>query len=156
MDPVRTRISTGVGTFRPHPTPLQRTTCTRFRSGLAYRQGSATECGKAKKRRKCTLQLYIYKGAHRLLTARQLRSVLSFALPSAIVCHCNIERRICSTAFERIDVIDDVSGTPAAGSAGSRTRMLRLKLFLAGRIVRERDFPAPKMAASLSFPPAGH
>jgi hypothetical protein len=25
MDPVRTRISTGVGTFRPQPIPLQRT-----------------------------------------------------------------------------------------------------------------------------------
>jgi hypothetical protein len=34
-----------------------------------------------------------------------------------------IERCICYPAFERSDVIDDVSGTAAAGSAGSRTRM---------------------------------
>jgi hypothetical protein len=51
-----------------------------------------------------------------------LRFPIRYRLP------LHIERCICSTAFEGIDVIDDVSGTAAAGSPGSRTRMLTLEV----------------------------
>jgi hypothetical protein len=44
--------------------------------------------------------------------------------------HGGVEPRICSTAFERVDVIDDVSGTAAVGQP-IRHGCSRLKLFLA-------------------------
>ena len=57
--------------------------------------------------------------------------ILRFAVCYRLPLH--IERCICSTAFERIDVIDDVSGTATAGSPGSRARMLPLEVVLSSR-----------------------
>ena len=60
-----------------------------------------------------------------------LGPILRFPLRYRLPLH--IEWCICSTAFERIDVIDDVSGTVAAGSPGSRARMLTLEVVLSSR-----------------------
>jgi hypothetical protein len=56
-----------------------------------------------------------------------LRLPLRYGLP------LHIEGCICSTAFERIDVIDDVSRTAAAGSPIGRARMLTLEVVLSSR-----------------------
>jgi hypothetical protein len=56
-----------------------------------------------------------------------LRFTVRYRLP------LHIERCICSTAFERVDVIDDVSRTAAAGSPVRRTRMLTLEVVLSSR-----------------------
>ena len=56
-----------------------------------------------------------------------LCSPLRYRLP------LHIERCICSPAFERIDVIDDVSGTAAVGIPIGRARMLTLEVVLSSR-----------------------
>jgi hypothetical protein len=58
---------------------------------------------------------------------------LILCLPLRYHLPLHIERRVCSTAFEWIDVIDDVSRTRAAGSTVSRTRMLTLEGVLSSR-----------------------
>jgi hypothetical protein len=67
--------------------------------------------------------------SNRPVCRRHLRSVLSFRYRLPL----HIERRICSTAFERIDVVDDVSGTASAGSPVGRARMLTLEVVLSSR-----------------------
>jgi hypothetical protein len=69
-----------------------------------------------------------------------LRFPIRYRLP------LHIERYICSPAFERIDVIDDLSGTAAAGSPIGRTRMLTLEVVLSSR--------AAPVAAMVSRPRA--
>ena len=74
----------------------------------------------------------IYKVSSPVLQpAVALCFILRFPLRYRLPLH--IERCICSTAFERIDVIDDVSGTATAGSPGSRARMLTLEVVLSSR-----------------------
>ena len=85
-----------------------------------------------------------------------LRFPLRYRLP------LHIERCICSTAFERIDVIDHVSGTAAAGSPVSRTRMLTFEVVLssgaasvAAMVGRPRTVRAEGRAMAMSMPRSG-
>jgi hypothetical protein len=87
----------------------------------------------------------IYKALNRLLQAAvALCLILRFPIRYCLPLH--IERCIGSAAFERIDVIDDVSGTAAAGTPVRRTRMLTLEVVLRSR--------AAPVAAMPSRPPA--
>jgi hypothetical protein len=87
----------------------------------------------------------IYKLLNRCLQpAVALCPVLRFPICYRLPLH--IERCIGSAAFERIDVIDDVSGTAAAGTPVRRTRMLTLEVVLRSR--------AAPVAAMPSRPPA--
>jgi hypothetical protein len=51
-------------------------------------------------------------------------------LPVGYCLPLHIERRVRSAAFEWVDVIDDVSRTAAAGSAGRRARIYTLEVIL--------------------------
>ena len=50
---------------------------------------------------------------------------------------------VCTTALQRDDVIDDVTGTGAGGSAGGRARMLLLELTPSGDVTLD---PAVRIA----------
>jgi hypothetical protein len=74
----------------------------------------------------------------------------------------HVERCICSPAFERIDVIDDVSGTATAGSPVRRTRMLTLEVVLSSRAPpvtamarRSRTVRAEGRAMAMAVPRSG-
>jgi hypothetical protein len=74
----------------------------------------------------------------------------------------HIERCIRFPAFERIDVIDDVSGTAAAGSPVRRARMLTLKVVLGNRAApvaamasRSRAVRAEGRAMAMAMPRSG-
>src|SRR5258708_4435587 len=87
----------------------------------------------------------IYKVLNRCLQpAVALCLVLCFPLRYRLPLH--IEWCICSPAFQRIDVIDDVSGTAAVGIPIGRARMLTLEVVLRSR--------AAPVAAMPSRPPA--
>ena len=109
--------------------------------GLAYRQSSALGCGKANKRRKYQTGLYIYKVRDRCLQPA-VPLCLILRLPIRYRLPLHIERCIRSPAFERIDVIDDVSGTAAAGSPVGRARMLTLEVVLSSRAARVAAVPS--------------
>jgi hypothetical protein len=80
---------------------------------IAMWRSSALGCGKANKRRTYHPGT-IYKVLNRCLQpAIALCLILRFPIRYRLPLH--IERCICSTAFEWIDVIDDVSGTAAVG-----------------------------------------
>jgi hypothetical protein len=86
--------------------------------------------------------------------------VLRFPLRYRLPLH--IERCICSTAFERIDVIDDVSGTAAVGSPIGRTRMITLEVVLSSRAApvaamasRPRAVRAEGRAMAMTVPRSG-
>jgi hypothetical protein len=103
----------------------------------------------------------IYKVLSPLLQpAIALSLILRFPLRYRLPLH--IEGCICSTAFKRIDVIDDVSGTAAAGSAGSRTRMFTLEVVLSSRaapvaatVSRPRAVRAEGRARAMAVPRSG-
>jgi hypothetical protein len=131
-----------------------------FGSGLAYGQGSALRMWKGKQKAKVPT-VYVYKVSSPVLQpALALCLILRFPLRYRLPLH--IEGCICSTAFERIDVIDDVSGTAAAGSAGSRTRMLTLEVVLSSRAApvaamasRPRSVRTEGRAMAMAVPRSG-
>jgi hypothetical protein len=86
--------------------------------------------GKQKAKVPLRLYIYIYEVLNRCLqSAIALCLILRFPIRYRLPLH--IERCICSTAFERMDVIDDGSGTAAVGIPIGRQGCSRLKWFLA-------------------------
>jgi len=97
---------------------------------------------------------------HCLQPTLALWLVLRFPIRYRLPLH--IEWCIGSTAFEGIDVIDDVSGTAAAGSPVSRTRMLMLEVVpssgaapVAAMVSRPRTVRAEGRAMAMSMPRSG-
>jgi hypothetical protein len=103
----------------------------------------------------------IYKVLNRRLQpAVALCLILRFPIRYRLPLH--IERCICSPAFERIDVIDDVSRTAAVGSPIGRARMLTLELVLGSRAApvaamasRPRTVRAEGRAMAMAVPRSG-
>jgi hypothetical protein len=103
----------------------------------------------------------IYKVLNRRLQpAVALCLILRFPIRYRLPLH--IERCIGSTAFERMDVIDDVSGTAAVGIPIGRARMLTLEVVLRSRAApvaampsRPRAVRAERRAMVMSVPRSG-
>jgi hypothetical protein len=86
--------------------------------------------GKQKKKLP-TLTITIYEVNRCLQPAVALCLILRFPIRYRLPLH--IEWCICSPAFERMDVIDDVSGTAAVGLPIGRARVLTLEVVLSSR-----------------------
>jgi hypothetical protein len=105
--------------------------------------------------------LRIYKVSSPVLQpAIALRLILRFPLRYRLPLH--IEGCICSTELERIDVINHVSRTAAAGSAIGRARMLALEVVLSSRAApvaamasRPRTVRAEGRAMAMAVPRSG-
>jgi hypothetical protein len=103
----------------------------------------------------------IYKVLNRCLQlAVALCLILRFPIRYRLPLH--IERFIGSPAFERMDVIDDVSGTAAAGSPIGRARMLTPEMVLSSRAApvaatasRPRAVRAERRAMVMAVPRSG-
>ena len=103
----------------------------------------------------------IYKVRSRCLQpAVALCLILCFPIRYRLPLH--VERCICSPAFERMDVIDDVSGTAAVGIPIGRARMLTLEVVLRSRAApvaampsRPRAVRAERRAMVMSVPRSG-
>src|SRR4051794_18846559 len=72
------------------------------------------------------------------------------------------ERCVCSTTFERVDVIYYISGAASAGSPGSRTRLLSLEVVLSSRaapvaamVTRSHTVRAERRAMAMAVPGSG-
>src|SRR3984885_13492635 len=103
----------------------------------------------------------IYKVRGRCLQpAVALCLILCFPIRYRLPLH--VERCICSPAFQRMDVIDDVSGTAAVGIPIGRARMLTLEMVLSSRAApvaamprRPRAVRAERRAMVMSVPKSG-
>jgi hypothetical protein len=97
---------------------------------------------------------------HCLQPAVALCLILRFPIRYRLPLH--IERCIRSPAFERIDVIDHVSGTAAVGIPIGRARMLTLEVVLSSRAApvaampsRPRAVRAKRRAMAMPVPRSG-